>query len=91
MRYAYRQSESSTVSLVLAIVLIMNAEYKKHKQIWQVLKPREDFRLEAMEPMAWARPLVPAAVPKSLDWSLAIFDPPTAAHGISELTSPLSE
>jgi hypothetical protein len=91
MRYAYIQSESSTVSLGLATVIVMNAEYKRHNQIWQVLKPKLDIRLGTMVSLAGARPLASVGVPQSLDWPPAIMDPAAVAHGIRELASPLSE
>ena len=69
----------------------MNAEYKRHRQIWQALKPRVDVRLERKDPWVWVRPLAPAGAPESLNWAPAIMDPAAVAHGIRELASPLSE
>jgi len=69
----------------------MNAEYRSHKQVWQMLKPRVDVRLEATDTLARAQPLTLAAFPESLDWSFAIMDPMALAHGVRELASPLSE
>ena len=69
----------------------MNAEYKNHKQVWQMVKPRMDAGLEASHLLAWARPLTLAAIPESLVRFLAIMDPATLTHGIRELASPLSD
>jgi hypothetical protein len=71
--------------------MVMNAEFKSHKQVWQLLKPRVDVRLEARDQIAWANPLSLAVVPESLAWSLALMDPAAVAHGVRELASPLSE
>lgn len=91
MEYAHSQGETSTVSSKLTNLLCMNAEYKSHKQIWQMMKPKVDVRLEAIDPLAQARPPTLAAVPESFEWPLAIMDPATLMHGVRELTSPLSE
>ncbi len=69
----------------------MNAEYQRHRQIWQALKPKVDVRLEPKDPWAWARPLAPADAAASLAWAPAIMDPAAVAHGIRELASALSE
>ena len=64
----------------------MNAEYKSHERVWQMLKPSVDVTLEARDPLVWARSLMLTAVPESLDWYLAIMDPATLTHGVRELT-----
>jgi hypothetical protein len=91
IKYAGSQVETSTVNSTLTKVLVMNAEYRSHKQLWQALKPRVDFRLEASGPVAWKGPLPLPVLPKSLDWPLPIVDPATLTHGVRELSSPLSE
>jgi hypothetical protein len=69
----------------------MNAEYQSHKRVWEMLKPRVFTRLEASEPLGWARPQWGAAVPKLLAWYPVGMDLALLAHGHVELASPLSE
>ncbi len=69
---------------------LMNAEYQIHKPVWEMVKPRIDYRLESSE--ALARAIQPAdAFADPLDWAPAMIDPTVLAHGHVELSSPLSE
>jgi hypothetical protein len=90
MRYARTEREHQTIAKTDQ-VLIMNPEYQSHKRVWEMLKPRAFARLDASEPLAWARPQAGVAVSKLLDWCPASLDLAVLAHGQRELTSPLSE
>ena len=72
-------------------MIIMNAEYRSHKRVWEMLKPRVIAQLEAREPLTWARPQAGVAIPKFLEWYPVSMDLALLAHGQRELTSPLSE
>jgi len=69
----------------------MNAEYQSHKQVWEMLKPRASARIAPSE--ALPRALTPAAPPwpESPGWYPASIDLVVIAHGLPELSSPLSE
>jgi hypothetical protein len=69
----------------------MNAEYQRHKRVWELLKPKVYARVELAEPRKWTRPAVGVTVPEFLDWYPASMDMALLAHGHGELTSPLSE
>jgi hypothetical protein len=69
----------------------MNAEYESHKRVWEMLKPRVSAQVEPGGPLAWAYPPTVTPVPELLRWSLANMDLAVLAHGIRELSSPLSD
>jgi hypothetical protein len=91
MKYAYSAHETTTINPIPTNVMLMNAEYQSHKQVRKMLKPRVWVDLEAAAPLVWPRPLALLPVPEWLEWSLATMDPAALAHGVRELTSPLSE
>jgi hypothetical protein len=69
----------------------MNAEYRSHERVWQMLKPKVQVGLGGSDSWTWAVPPVLAPVPEFLDWYPAALTLIALGHGHSELTSPLSE
>jgi len=69
----------------------MNAEYYRHKQVWQMLKPRMDAQVDSTEPLAWAPPPTVGLLPEVIGWYAAGMDLAVRTHGLTELASPLSE
>ena len=70
---------------------VMNAEYKRHKRVWQMLEPLREVRPKVIEPFPPPAPLTLPLASASFGLSLAMMDPVALAHGVRELSSPLSE
>ena len=69
----------------------MNAEYERHEHLLQLLKPKVNVGIERPGRLESVPSVTLAPVPESLAWSLEFMDPAALAHGVKELTSPLSE
>lgn len=69
----------------------MNAEYHRHKQVWQMLKPKVSVQIQPSESLALARQLAARPIPEFLAWHAASVELAFLAQGHRELASPLSE